>query len=144
MPGRCVDASIGIKWGLKGEPFRKAARRLLRDSVAAHVELIAPPIFEYEIESIVQRRLSNRQITVVEADAALNTIIAVSVRIYTHPGMVRRARGMARQFHQERIYDSRYAALAELRGCEFWTADKAFYDAVKSKLSFVKYLVDYP
>jgi len=37
-----------------------------------------------------------------------------------------------------------YAALAELRGCEFWTADKAFYDAVKAVLSFVKYLPDYP
>ncbi|MCS6863085.1 MAG: type II toxin-antitoxin system VapC family toxin, partial [Abditibacteriales bacterium] len=113
------------------EPFRKAARRLLRDSVTARVELIAPPIFEYEIESIVQRRLSNGQITVVEADAALNTITAVGVRIYTHPDMVRRARAIARQFHRERIYDALYAALAELRGCEFWTADKTFYDAVR-------------
>jgi predicted nucleic acid-binding protein len=58
--------------------------------------------------------------------------------------MVRRARAIARQFPQERIYDSLYAALAELRSCEFWTADKAFFDAVKATLSFVKYLPDYP
>jgi len=144
MPERCVDASIGIKGGLKGEPFRKAARRLLRDSMAAHVELIAPPIFEYEVESVVQRRRHNGQITLVEADAALNAVTAVGVRIHTHPDMVRRARAIARQFHQERIYDALYAALAELRGCEFWTADKAFYDAVKVKLPLVKYLGDYP
>jgi hypothetical protein len=31
-----------------------------------------------------------------------------------------------------------------LRGCEFWTADKAFYDTVKAALPFVKYLPDYP
>ena len=37
-----------------------------------------------------------------------------------------------------------YTALAELRGCEFWTADKVLYDAVKTALPFVKYLFDYP
>lgn len=42
------------------------------------------------------------------------------------------------------LCDATYAALAELRGCEFWTADKVFYDAVKATLSFVKYLPDYP
>jgi len=92
----------------------------------------------------VQRRRHNGQITLVEADAALNAVTAVGVRIHTHPDMVRRARAIARQFHQERIYDALYAALAELRGCEFWTADKAFYDAVKVKLPLVKYLGDYP
>jgi predicted nucleic acid-binding protein len=65
------------------------------------------------------------------------------VRIFTHPDMVSCAREIARKSNQERIYDSIYAALAQFRGCEFWTADKAFYDAVKSTLSFVKYLPDY-
>ncbi len=57
--------------------------------------------------------------------------------------LVRRAREIARQFNQERVYDSIYAALAEMQGCEFWTADKNFYDAVSSSLLFVKYLPDY-
>jgi hypothetical protein len=42
------------------------------------------------------------------------------------------------------VYDATYAVLAELRGCEFWTADRVFYDAVKATLGFVKYLPDYP
>ncbi|MBT9159655.1 MAG: hypothetical protein DDT27_01164 [Dehalococcoidia bacterium] len=37
-----------------------------------------------------------------------------------------------------------YAALAQLHSCEFWTADKTFYEVVKSALSFVRYLPDYP
>ncbi|MBI3329625.1 MAG: hypothetical protein HYZ81_23335 [Nitrospinae bacterium] len=45
---------------------------------------------------------------------------------------------------RRRVYDASYAALAELRGCEFWTADKVCYDAVQATLSFVKYLPDYP
>lgn len=58
--------------------------------------------------------------------------------------MRRRAREVAEQFNQRFVYDATYAALAELRGCEFWTADKVFWDAVKVVLSFVKYLSDYP
>ncbi len=65
------------------------------------------------------------------------------VQIFSHSDMINRAREIARQFNQPKIYHSLYAALAELRGCEFWTADKAFYDSVKVGLPFVKYLSDY-
>jgi predicted nucleic acid-binding protein len=82
--------------------------------------------------------------TLSETDTALARLAAIGVQIVTHPDMVKRARHMARQANQPKIYDSLYAALAELRGCEFWTADKTFYDAVKAALSFVKYLPDYP
>jgi len=44
----------------------------------------------------------------------------------------------------EQLEPLKQAALAELRGCELWTADKAFFDAVKSALPFVKYLPNYP
>lgn len=133
-----------MRWVIKGEPFRNKARRLLHNARVNRIALIAPPIFEYEVESTLQRRLYLGRASVALTDASLQFIARVGVQIHTHPDMVRRARAMARQFHQERIYDALYAALAELRGCEFWTADKAFYDAVKAKLPFVKYLVDYP
>ncbi len=58
--------------------------------------------------------------------------------------MKERARQIARQFNQRRVYDATDAALAELRGCEFWTADRQFYEAVETALPFVKYLADYP
>ena len=54
-----------------------------------------------------------------------------------------RAREITKQFNQRYVYDATYAALAESLGCEFWTADKTFYDAVKTVLTFVKYLPDY-
>ena len=54
--------------------------------------------------------------------------------------MRQHSREIAEQFNQSRLYDSIYAALAELRSCDFWTAEKAFYDAVKSGLAYVRYL----
>jgi len=144
MAEQVIDASVAIKWVVKGEPFRNKARQLLHDARLIDITLIGPPLLEYEVESTLQRRLHYGRVTIVAADASLRAFYTVGVRIVTHPNLVRRAREIARQFKQERIYDSLYAALAELHGCEFWTADKVFYEAVKAVLPFVKYLPDYP
>lgn len=144
MPERCVDASVAVKWVVKGEAWRRKARQFLHDSITIGYTLIAPPLFEYETESVLQSMLHTGILTISETDTALTRLEIIGVQIVTHPDMVRRAREIARLYNQERIYDALYAALAELRGCEFWTADKRFYDAVNKALPFVKYLPDYP
>lgn len=143
MPERCVDASIAIKWLIKGESFRHKAVKFLRDSQAAGIELIAPAWFEMETDSVIQTRLVEGKVTPQIADQTLALLDNAPVMIANHPRLRLRAREIARQFQQRKVYDSTYAALAELRGCEFWTADKVFYDAVKAALPFVKYLPDY-
>jgi predicted nucleic acid-binding protein len=143
MPERCIDASVAVKWVLRGEAWRRKARGFLRDSIEANFTFIAPPLYEYETESVLQQRLHSGVLTATEVDTALAKLAVIGVQIVTHPVMVRRAREIARQFNQPRIYDSLYAALAQLRGCEFWTADKAFYSIVMTALPFVRYLPDY-
>lgn len=143
MPERCVDASVAIKWVVKRESWRKKARKFLQDSIAAGIGLVAPPLFIYETESVLQGLLYSGALTLAETGEAITRLAAIDIQIITLPDMVSRAREIARQFNQPKIYDSLYAALAELRGCEFWTADKAFYDAVKTSLPFVKHLPDY-
>ncbi len=139
----CVDASLAIKWFVKGEPFRHKALKLLRDSAAAGITLIAPPLFEMETDSIILTRLADGKTTPTVADKTLTLLDTAPVRILTHPRMRQRARAIARQFGQRKVYDATYAAIAELSGYEFWTADKAFHSAVQGVLTFVKYLEDY-
>jgi len=141
---RCIDANVAIKWFIKGEAFRRKALKLLRESVAAGITLIAPPLFESETDGIVQTRLVEGRTTPEAAERTFALLDSAPVLIATHPRTRQRAREIARQCSQRKVYDATYAALAELRGCEFWTADKAFYDAVKGMLPFVKYLPDYP
>jgi predicted nucleic acid-binding protein len=135
---------VAVKWVVTGEPWRQKARKLLRESLAAGFTLIAPPLFEYETESVLQGLLEAGTLTLTQTDAALAQLAGIGVQVVAPPDMVKRAREIARQFHQSRIYDPLYAALADLRSCEFWTADRAFYDAVKAGLQFVKYLPNYP
>lgn len=140
---RVIDASIAIKWVVKGEPFRDKARQLLYDARSQHIALIGPPLLEYEVESVLQRRLHSGLASISAVNASRDAFYAVGVRIVSEPGMVLHARDIARKYEQASVYDSIDAALAELRGCEFWTADRMFYETVKTGLSFVKYLPQY-
>ena len=45
--------------------------------------------------------------------------------------------------YQRSVYDSWYLYVAERAGCEFWTADQKLYNAMKDKVSFVRWLEDY-
>jgi predicted nucleic acid-binding protein len=106
--------------------------------------MIAPPLFEMEIDSIVQTRLVSGLTTLAVANRTLALIDLAPVVTTTAPGLRQKARDIARQFNQRKVYDATYAALAQLRGCDFWTADHAFYSQVHQVLTFVKYLANYP
>jgi predicted nucleic acid-binding protein len=144
MSEACVDANLIVKLALSGEAYRAKARKFVKDCGSRGTVMIAPPVFESELDSIISKRVFQRKLTRAEAQLAYGVLDGVPIQSMTHPNLRKRAREIAEQFNQKHVYDSTYAALAELRGCEFWTADKAFYDAVKAALPFVKYLPDYP
>lgn len=101
MHEQVIDASVAIKWVVKGESFRNKARQLLRDARLKGITLIGPPLLEYEVESALQRRFHYGRATVRAVDASLGAFYAIRVRILTHPDLVRRAREIARKFNQE-------------------------------------------
>lgn len=140
----CIDASVAVKLVLKGEPHRAKARCLLRDCIANNILLVAPPLFESETDTVLRKRVQDGKLSSTNAKKAFVGLDKVTVQICWDPHLRRRAREIAEQFHLRAVYDATYAALAELRGCEFWTADKVFYDVVKPVLKFVKYLPEYP
>ncbi len=140
----CIDASIAVKLVLKGESLRAHARQLYEDAAIAGAVLVAPPIFESEVDSVIRGRTFAGRLSARQGRDAWAGIDALQIDVMNQPGIRSRAREIAVEFNQERVYDSSYAALADIRGCEFWTADRAFYEAVKDKLTFVKFLADYP
>ncbi len=60
MAEQVIDASIAVKWVVKGEPFRNKARQLLHDAQLKGIMLIGPSLLEYEVESALQRRLYSK------------------------------------------------------------------------------------
>lgn len=143
MAEQVLAASVIVKVFIKGELYRQQAQHLLRDARLKGITLIGPPLLVYEVETILQRQLALQRASVAAVDASLRAFYELNVQLVSQPGMVDRARQIARQHTQDHIYDALYCALAELRKCEYWTADRTFYEAVRGKLAYVRYLPNY-
>jgi predicted nucleic acid-binding protein len=96
------------------------------------------------VDTVIRQRVAAGKLSLNDAHKAYYLLDRAPVRITIHSGLRQRAREIAERFNLPTVYDATYAALAELYNCEFWTADKVFYDTVKSVLTFVKYLPSYP
>jgi predicted nucleic acid-binding protein len=138
-----VDASVVSKWLFRGEDLRAKAKDLIADFTKRKTLLIAPRMIIYEVESNIQIKFVKGIINLREANASVDKFRKVGITIEEPALLVEKAREIARLTRQERIYDSLYAALAELQGCDFWTADRKFYEAATKQFASVRFLADY-
>jgi len=102
-------------------------------------QLIAPTFFGVETHSILRQKV-RRELTVEQADLAFTKLQALPVQETFMPGQRQRAWEITKDFGLTTVYDTTYLALAELRGCEYWTAEEKLFKQVKDKLTFVKWL----
>jgi predicted nucleic acid-binding protein len=142
----CVDANLVIKIALS-EKFSTETEQLFDECSQKNITIIAPPLIENETDSVIRRYVYIKTITEQEGNLAYTTIESLPVEIVIEPRIRRsvrlRARELAKLFNQVRVYDSTYAALAELRGCDFWTGDEKFFNSLQGKLPFVHFIRDY-
>jgi predicted nucleic acid-binding protein len=138
-----IDASLAINFAVPGYPYYDQAQRLFAEWDKKDVVLISPHLYEAEVDTGLRRLVYHKALTPTAGKAAQDILDALSVRLVYNRKVRQRARQIAEQFNQSRVYDSIYAALAELRHCEFWTADEKFYKAVSGRLKFVRFIGNY-
>lgn len=78
-----------------------------------------------------------------QAEAAFAKLQTLPIQQIAVLEQRQRAWEMAADYGFATVYDATYLALAELRGCEFWTADERLFNRVKDTLTFVKWLQNY-
>ena len=138
----CVDASL-IIWTLVPSPWSNRAEALLSNWQRGQVTLVAPALFAFEITSALRRLVYLKEITAAEGGAAFEQFLRIDVRLSHRKGIYPLAWHLAKQFDRPRAYDTAYLALAQLRGCEYWTADERLYNAVSHELSWVRWIGEY-
>jgi predicted nucleic acid-binding protein len=84
-----------------------------------------------------------RRITPTAGANAQSILDGLRVHIIQDERVRRRAREIAERLNLPRVYDATYATLAELRGCDLWTGDEQFFNAVHRSLTFVKFIGTY-
>src|SRR3954451_12271711 len=118
----CVDAGLAVK-AVVDEPDSDRVDALFEEWAMAHMRVIAPAFFEAEADSILRKKAVLRQeLTSEEAEGAFLDLQALPIEQLSLPAQRQRAWEIACEFGFPTVYDATYLALADLRGCEFWTA----------------------
>jgi predicted nucleic acid-binding protein len=136
----CVDASLAAKWVLR-EGDSELALALYRNSNPDG--LVAPPLMPSEVTNAIWKRVTRGGMPLSDAQSALTAFFTFDVEIAVPAELHRRALDLAAQFGQPAVYDMHYVALAQIAGCDLWTADERLVNTVAGRLPFVRSLADF-
>jgi len=134
-----IDASLAVKW-LVNEVHTERALSLARTWARAGIQPVAPYLMPVEVANALYRRALRGDISVVAATTLLDGLLNAGIELREPRGLHRRAIELADQLHQEAAYDAHYLSLADIMGCELWTADERFYRAASPSFKLVKWI----
>jgi predicted nucleic acid-binding protein len=139
-----VDASVALKWVLE-EPYTSEATALLAEWEERGVEILVPALLSYEVSNALFKRVRRGELTIEEAKEGLEAVLVALPAPADEPHEVIYARALelAHRFGRPASYDAHYLALAELEGCELWTADETLRNAVKEDISWVRWIGEF-
>ncbi len=135
----CVDANVIVRALVPG-PLSDRAEALLERCQRDETTLIAPALLAFEVTSVLRRLAYLREITPAHADRAFALFQQLDIRLSSRRALFPLAWRLAGEFNRPRAYDTAYLALAQLAGCDFWTADERLHNAVAGQPPWVKWL----
>jgi predicted nucleic acid-binding protein len=137
----CVDASLVLKLVL-GEDDSPQAIALWRRWIDEDVTVAAPPLLAYEATSVLRTKVYRGLLAPEIGDEAFREIHLQGIRYLSPENLHVRAWELAKRLQRPAAYDTHYLALAEILGCEFWTADKRLSNAVRDELPWIRHLAE--
>ena len=135
----CVDACLALKLVL-GEDDSPRVIALWRRWIDENITVTAPPLLAYEVTSVLRTKVYRRLITAESGEEAFRVIHAQGIYYLSPENLHIRAWELAKRLDRPAAYDAHYLALAEILGCEFWTADQRLYNTSGDTLPWVRYL----
>lgn len=139
MPDVVVDASFAAMWAIP-EPYSPRALALADRWARNATSLLAPCLLVPEVANALYKRVVRRELTLVEAQRALDVVLGFAIEIREEPGLAHQALEWASRLRQPAAYDTQYLALAELNGCEYWTGDQRFFRAAHPAAPWVRWV----
>jgi predicted nucleic acid-binding protein len=139
-----VDTSLVLEWILNESDSNKALALLAKWS-KERVVIRVPVLVAYEATNSLYQQVRSGKFTLDAARQSLTDIVLKGLVFdFSSPlALSIRAMEFANRFNLSATYDTHYLALAELQGCELWTADTRMWRVVKDQLSWVHWLGDY-
>jgi len=138
-PAVVVDASFALKLVLP-EGHSEHVRRMWEAWVKEGTDVSAPYLLIYEVVSVLRNKVFRGELRPEEGEAALLAIEAQGIRLLHVEGLEHVAWELATELNRPAAYDTTYLALAQVLGCEFWTADAKLKHAVQGRLPCLRWV----
>ena len=142
-----TDASLAAKWFIQ-EEHSDLAIALASDCVARRVTMVAPFLFHFELTNILRKQVIRGGLAQERAGRIIERVLAAPVELRPESAsrravLHRAAFDIATRFGLRATYDAHYVALAEMHGCDLWTADQRLVRQLDGGLPFVRWIGDY-
>ena len=138
-----VDASLAVKW-LVTELDSDIAEQLLLEWARDGVEITAPMMILTEVSNALYKKVRMQIIPTGDVARLLEQFMNSGIVFQESVAMHERAIDLALSLGEQDSYDCHYLALAESLDCDFWTADRAFYDVAHEMHPRVRYIRPIP
>lgn len=125
-----IDSSLTVQ-AILTIPRQGRCRDLIGRLHRDGYHLVAPMLWIYETSSAISEAVHFEQLTRAEGELALQEVADLGVRLI-EPDVLPRQQALAWTLRLKRAaaYDSYYLALAEMLGCDLWTADSRLINVV--------------
>jgi predicted nucleic acid-binding protein len=137
-----IDASAAIKWYFTDESDAQSAADMLLDYQQNKVCFIVPSLFHYEIMNSVHIAVRIKRIPENSGKEILEDIFLIETIVVNSDKLIKSAYLYARQYNIS-VYNASYFAAAKEHNAPIYTADRRFYNAVKSKERLMRWIGDY-
>ncbi|MEK7872471.1 MAG: type II toxin-antitoxin system VapC family toxin [Chloroflexota bacterium] len=128
----CVDASFVLAELLQAA-HEPEAEVFWRRWVDGDISLVAPPLFFAEVTSVLRGKVFHGQIGAAEGERVFSVFLRLQVDSVNPVDLQERAWALAKKYNRPKAYDAQYLAVAEMLGCDLWTADQRLANAVREK-----------
>jgi predicted nucleic acid-binding protein len=114
------------------------ADALLHQWATSLTQMLGPPLFLPESTNALYLSVRRQRLILEEAKLALEAIMHIGVEVTEPPELYSRSLDVAAKSGLTNAYDAQYIALAEIEGCELWTADERLAIAMKPSPSWLR------
>ena len=137
-----VDASLAFKW-LVSEEHSDRAQAISRTWANDGIQAVAPFLMPVEVANALHRRVARGELSVSNAARLLEYLLASGIDMRDVPDLHVKALQLASHLRQGAVYDAHYLALADILGCEYWTADERFYRVAAPSIQNVRWIGEF-
>jgi predicted nucleic acid-binding protein len=142
LPRYVVDASIAIKWHLRGEEHMDKADLLLADFRSGRAQLLAPAHIHYEVANAIRTAVRTGRLIASDGQSSIEAFFGWNLPTVTSERLILSGYGLSLTYGCA-LYDGVYLALAAIARCPLVHADRRLHNTLGGRFPHELWIEEY-